>query len=312
MRREKAWYKGTADSIYQNINLIYDFKPRLVAIFGGDHIYRMNIKEMIDCHIRKKAHLTVSVIPVEAKHASQFGIVGVDEDLRIKKFEEKPSIYKNHTVFASMGNYIFDTNFLIDVLEEDAKRDTTHDFGRDIIPYLVRKKAKIYAYDFSKNKIPFLKKHETRYYWKDVGTISSYWQTNMDLLGHEPKLDLDNPSWPIYASNLDCPPAYIVNSEIDNSLICEGTKVYGSKIKNSILGRAVKVDSGCLIEDSIVMDFTYIGKGSLIKKAVIDRFNILDKHTKIGYSKEKDSKNYYLDSSGIVVVKRGSRKAFYF
>ncbi|MDP2923185.1 MAG: glucose-1-phosphate adenylyltransferase [Candidatus Omnitrophota bacterium] len=312
MRRKQEWYRGTADSVYQNINLMYDFRPRLVAIFAGDHIYRMNIKEMIDYHIRKKSQLTIAVMPAEAKYSSQVGVVSMDEQSRVKSFEEKPVSPMKKTIFASMGNYIFDTEFLIDVLEKDAKTETNHDFGKDIIPYLVKKKAKVYAYDFSKNRIPSLKKYEAKYYWKDVGAIASYWQANMDILGNGPKLDLDNPDWPIYASNLDCPPAYIAASEIENSLICEGTKVYGSKIKNSILGRAVKVEANCIIEDSIIMDFTHIKKSSYIKRAIVDRFNIISENSRIGYNKEDDRKNYYLDSSGIVVAKRGSRKAFYY
>jgi glucose-1-phosphate adenylyltransferase len=312
MRKKQEWYRGTADSIYQNINLVYDFKPKLVAIFAGDHIYRMNIREMIDYHLKKKSHLTVSIMPVEAKYANQFGIVNVDHAARVKKFEEKPFISGTKTVFASMGNYIFDTDFLIDTLEEDAKRDTGRDFGKDIIPYLTKKHAKIYAYDFSKNRIPSLNKYEDHFYWKDVGTIASYWQANMDLLGCEPKLDLDNQSWPIYASNLDSPPARIIDSEIENSLICEGAKISGAKIKNSIIARSVKIEPGCLIEDSIIMDFTHINKSSHIRKAIIDRFNNIPKDSRIGYSKKDDSKNYYLDACGITVVMRGSRKAFYF
>ena len=209
MRKKQEWYRGTADSVYQNINLMYDFKPRLVAIFAGDHIYRMNIKEMIDYHLRKKSQLTVSVMPVEAKHSSQFGIADIDGQGRLKNFEEKPAVCSRKNIFASMGNYIFDTDFLIDVLEGDAKRETKHDFGKDIIPYLVKKKAKVYAYDFSKNKIPSRKSYEAKYYWRDVGNLSSYWQANMDILGSRPKLSLENPAWPIYASNLDCPPAYV-------------------------------------------------------------------------------------------------------
>jgi glucose-1-phosphate adenylyltransferase len=308
MRREdlKEWYRGTADSVYQNINLIYDFKPSLVAIFGADHIYRMNIREMIDYHLKKKAQVTISVIPLKAKEAYQFGVVEVDRSFRIKKFKEKPLISSNKTVFVSMGNYIFNTDLLIQVLEEDAKKNTSHDFGKDIIPQLVKRKVRIFAYDFSKNKIPSLKEYEAKYYWQDVGTIFSYWKANMDLLGERPKIDLNNPSWPIYASSLSCSPAYTVNSQIENSFICEGTKIFSSRIKNSIIGRRVEIFNS-FIEDSIVMDFTHIEEGCWIRKTIIDRFNTIPKNTKIGYRKNIDKKNYYLDPSGIVVVKRGSR-----
>lgn len=313
MRKKElsGWYRGTADSVYQNINLIYDYKPQLVAIFGGDHIYRMNIKDMIDYHLKKKSQATIAVIPVEAKQAHQFGVVSVDNNFKVKQFKEKPSLSRNKMVFASMGNYIFNTDFLVDALGEDVGRSTTHDFGRDIIPYLVKKKREVYAYDFSQNRVPALKKYEPRYYWRDVGTILSYWQANMDLLGPEPKFNLDNQSWPIYTSNLSCPPVYISTSEIENSLVCEGVKLSGCKIKNSILGRGVKVKQGCLIENSIIMDFTFIEEACCIKGAIIDRFNVIPKDTRIGYDKEADAKNYYRDACGIVVVKRGLRQACY-
>ncbi|HIE35925.1 MAG TPA: glucose-1-phosphate adenylyltransferase [Candidatus Omnitrophica bacterium] len=308
MRREdlKEWYRGTADSVYQNINLIYDFKPRLVAIFGGDHTYRMNIRDMVEYHLEKKAQITISVTPVEAKVAYQFGIVEVDKNFKIKVFKEKPFFTSSKVVFASMGNYIFNTDLLVEILEEDAKRDTSHDFGKDIIPQLVKKRARIFAYDFSKNRIPSLKEYEAMYYWQDVGTISSYWKANMDLLGERPKIDLNNPSWPIYASHLNCSPAYTINSRIENSLICEGAKIFSSRIKNSIIGRGVEIFNS-LIEDSIVMDFTRIEESCKVRKTIIDRFNFISKKTKIGYKKESDKRDYYLDSSGIVVVKRGSR-----
>jgi glucose-1-phosphate adenylyltransferase len=280
MRKEKEWYRGTADSIHQNINLVYDFKPRLVAIFGGDHIYRM------------------------ADTAS---------DGRISRFIEKPKMPKGKTVLASMGNYIFNAEFLIDVLAEDARKNTDHDFGKNILPFLIEgKKAKIYAYDFSSNRIPSLKKYEADYYWRDVGTIKSYWEANMDLLGKNPKLDLDNQDWPIYASNLDCPPAHISDSQVENSLICEGARVDGAIVNNSIVGRSVKIEPGCVVQDSIILDFSRVGAGSQVKKAIVDRFNIIDKNSKVYRDKNLDSSKYFLDSSGIVVVKRGARKVFYF
>jgi len=309
MRREEAkeWYRGTADSVYQNINLIYDFKPRFVAIFGGDHVYRMDIKAMIDFHIRKKAKLTIAAMPAESSQARQFGVAEIDSDSRVKKFQEKPSVSGNETILASMGNYIFDADFLVDILNQLVKKRRVNDFGKQIIPHLVKKKERVFAYDFSGNKIPYLKKHEARYYWKDVGSISSYWQANMDLLGKTPVLDLDNRHWPIYASNLNCPGAYTIDSKIENSIICEGTKVFGSTIKNSILGRAVVVEEGCSIEDSVIMDFTRIKKSVRIRRAIIDRYNVIPQGKVIGHNPDQDKKKYYLDPSGIVVVGRGSR-----
>lgn len=312
MRREEQWYKGTADSIYQNINLIYDFRPQFVAIFGGDHVYRMNIRDMIEYHIKKKSRLTIATIPIHASEAGQFGIVDVDEDFRVQSFLEKPSLSGDNSVLASMGNYIFDTDFLIETLERDAGKDTAHDFGRDIIPYLVSRKTDVFAYDFSQSRIPSLRKYEEKCYWKDVGAISNYWEANMDLLGKEPKLNLDNQDWPIYASNLNCPPMYTMKSQIENSLICEGAKVLGSKVKNSIIGRGVTIEEKCSIEDSIIMDFSYIGKGCAIKKTIIDRFNTIEENSRIGYNPVQDAEKYFLDSSGIVVIKRSDRRTYYF
>ena len=309
MRKDAVsqWYRGTADSIYHNINLIYDFKPRFVVVLGGDHIYRMNIKEMLDYHIAKKAQCTIAAIPTQANQAYNFGIADVDSDFQIKKFREKPLLSSKKTIFASMGNYIFNADFLVSFLKQEAKKKVLHDFGRDVIPYLAKKKQGVFAYDFSKNKIPSLKKYEAPYYWKDVGSIHSYWQANMDLLGKKPPMDLDNRQWPIYASTSDSPPAYTVDSKIENSLLCAGAKVCGSTVRNSILGRSVKIEEGCLIEDSIIMDFTRIKKSSRIKKAVIDRFNVMPSGVRIGENLKGDAKNYHLDSSGIVVVKRGLR-----
>jgi glucose-1-phosphate adenylyltransferase len=310
MRREavKDWYRGTADAIYQNINLIYDFKPRFVAIFGGDHIYRMNIEQMIDFHLAKKSHLTISTIPVKSHEAEHFGILDFDQDKRVKNFIEKPHLAGDKPVHASMGNYIFDADVLVRTLEEVTEKSSLFDFGKDIIPYLVKKHAKVFAYDFSKNRVPGIKQHEEPAYWRDVGTIESYWQANMDLLGEKPRLNLDNLHWPIRASRIDAAPAYVSRSGVENSFISEGARIVGSKIKNSIIGRAVRIEPDCEIEDSIIMDFSVIQKGCKIKKTIIDRFNNIDPNYAIGFDRKKDAKRYHMDGSGIAVVKRASRK----
>jgi len=234
-------------------------------------------------------------------------MVAVPRIARVKKFQEKPSVSNNKTVLASMGNYIFDADFFVDILNQLVKKLRVNDFGKHIIPHLIKKKERVFAYDFSGNRIPYLRKYEARYYWRDVGSVCSYWQANMDLLGKTPVLDLDNRHWPIYASNLNCPGAYTIGAKIENSIICEGAKIFGSSIKNSIIGRSVVVEEGCEIEDSIIMDFTQIKKHSRIRKAIIDRFNIIAQNKTIGYSPDKDRKKYHLDPSGIVVVGRGSR-----
>jgi glucose-1-phosphate adenylyltransferase len=310
MRRKEReeWYKGTVDSIYQNINLIHDFKPKFVVVFGGDHVFRMNIQKMIDFHIAKKSNLTISAIPVKADEASQFGVLDTDSNFKVKGFVEKPNFSGKNKILASMGNYIFDTDFFLQILEKQSRKGRIEDFGKDMMPYLVKKKATVFAYDFSQNQIPLLKPHESKYYWRDVGTIKSYWQANMELLGGNSVLDLNNSSWPIYASHFDAAPATIFNSKFENSLICEGSRISGAQIKNSIIGRSVFIEKGCRIEDSIIMDFSVIGSSTYIKKAIIDRFNFIPKSTKIGYSRKEDARRYTIDQSGIVVVPRGSHQ----
>ena len=311
MQKEEImqWYRGTADSIYHNINLIYDSRPRYVAIFGGDHIFRMNIKEMVDSHVQRKAQMTIAAIPVKGKDVCQFGELEVDSDFRVRSFREKPSSARGRRALASMGNYIFDADFLVEVLNKSAKAGLANDFGSDIIPQLVKNRKRVFAYDFSRNRIPNLKPYEANYYWRDVGSISSYWQANMDLLGPKQALDLDNRRWPIYSSWLECPPAYVVDSKADNSYICQGARISGAIVENSILGRSVIVEPGSVIKDSIIMDYSRIGKASKIKKAIIDRYNNIPKNSRIGYADKKYSQLHHIDPSGIVVIARGRRSA---
>lgn len=321
MRTEgEDWYRGTADSTFQNINLIYDFNPRVVAVFGADHIYRMNIKEMVDFHIAKKADLTIATIPVAVNESQKFGIIEKDRNMRVLDFREKPKSLragpKDGNCLASMGNYIFNTELLVQALEDDHKdKNSSHDFGRDVIPRIIKSlpgrkagRAKVFAYDFSKNYIPSLKPYEEKGYWRDVGNIETFFESNMDLLGVHPKLDLNNDDWPIHASSLDRPPSRISNSQIINSLICEGCRLYNVKVKNSIISRGVIVEDDVEIEDSIIMDFCHIKKGTKIKKAVIDRFNTIDARSKIGFDSNEDKNKYFVDNSGIVLIKRGPRQ----
>jgi glucose-1-phosphate adenylyltransferase len=318
MRREdiKDWYRGTADSIYQNLNLILDFSPKYVAVFGADHIYRMNLKDMLNFHKEKEADVTVASIPIEKEKAKSYGVLIINNEFQIKDFEEKPASPKTmpgkeNSSLVSMGNYIFDTQVLIETLNEDAiMKNSMHDFGKDIIPNLIKSKE-VYAYDFSKNNLPGLKEYEDKCYWRDVGTIESFYQAHFDLLGEKPALNLSNKEWPIYASNIPSPPAQINNSKIINSLISDGCKITNAIVKNSILGRAVILEKGVEVENSIIMDFTHIKKNTEIKKTIIDRFNTIEENQSIGYNLQEDKKKYLLSPKGIVVIKRGPRQIFY-
>ncbi len=315
MRRDDVtdWYRGTADSIYQNINLILDFSPKLVAIFSGDHIYRMDLREMINFHLEKDADLSISALPLKKYFLGSFGLALVDKNLRVKKFIEKPAKIspelKKSNLYLSMGNYIFKPSVLSKILEEDSRARSSHDFGKDIIPKII-KDYKVFVYDFSKNKIPGIRDYEEEAYWRDVGTIKSFFEANMDLLGKRPLLDLSNNFWPIYGGSTEnLPPSKIDNTEVFNSLISEGSVIKNSQIKNSVIGRGVVIEEGCQISNSIIMDFTKIGARCRIKKVIIDRFNIIKKNTLIGFNLAEDRNNYFV-KDGIVILKRGPRRSF--
>ncbi len=311
MRMGEMWYRGTADAVLQNLNLVDDFAPDLVAIFGADHVYRMDVNQMVSFHIARGAQVTVAGLPVPVEQATGFGVIGVGRDGRIVSFEEKPAapraIPERPThAFASMGNYLFDRDTLLDTLLEDAPRPTDHDFGGTIIPGLLPQ-ARAFAYDFQANEVPGRKEYEERGYWRDVGTIERYWQAHMDLLGEAPRLDLDNPAWPILASRYHGPAARILGGSFENAQIGEGSLVRHATVRRSLLGRGVRVGEGCVVEDSIVMDFTGLDKGTRLRRVIVDRFNRLERGTVIGEDADEDARRYYVDRSGITVVPRGGR-----
>ena len=249
----------------QNLNLVDDFEPDLVAVFGADHIYRMDVNQMVAFHRAQEADVTVAARPVPVSEASDFGVLTVDGTGRVIAFVEKPRVPQampgdpKHAL-VSMGNYLFSRRALVDALVSDARQQTDHDFGKSIIPALVPT-ARVFAYDFQANAVPGIKPYEEPGYWRDVGTIDAYWRAHMDLLGETPPFDLDNRRWPIHAARYDGPPARIIGGEFENAQVGEGALVLRATIRNSILGRGVWVNEGAVIEDSIVMDFTSVGKG---------------------------------------------------
>jgi len=210
---------------------------------------------------------------------------------------------------ASMGNYLFSRQALVEALVDDARRSTDHDFGRSIIPELVLE-DRVFGYDFQTNDVPGVKPYEEPGYWRDVGTIETYWQAHMDLLGESPRLDLDNHDWPIRTGTYPGPPARFLGSDVDNAHIAEGSLVKRATIRNSILGRSVWVNEGAVIEDSIIMDHTTVGKGAHIRRAVVDRFNIVPAGSEIGLDPDTDRRRWHVDGSGIVVMPRGGRREF--
>ena len=320
MRMGEDWYQGTADSVYQNLYLIERHNPKLVAVFGADHIYRMNIRQMIDDHQKKGAHVTVAALPVKIEEAAEkFGVMEVDADWRIIGFEEKPRQPKpipGEPDFAlvSMGNYLFNTVLLVQTLVTDARQESSaHDFGRNILPALISEQ-RAYAYDFRKNRVPSIQKGEEPSYWRDLGTIEAYYEANMDLCSVNPSFNLYNRSWPLRTVGYGDPPAKFVFDWHDrqgmalNSIVAEGTIISGSVVKNCVIGPNVRIHSYSQIEDSVIMDWVEVGRDCKIRHAIIDKSNVFPAGTVIGYDPVKDRERYLLSDSGIVVVPLAARK----
>lgn len=277
MRSGETWYKGTADAVYQNLNLIQDFGPDLVAVFGADHIYRMDMRQMIDFHIAARADATVAALPIPIQEAGSFGVIAAGSDGRIEGFQEKPSSPQSmpsdpSRAYASMGNYVFRADLLWDVLSEDARHPTDHDFGRTILPHLCQK-HRVFAYNFLENRVPGLHLDEVPGYWRDVGTIAAYYDAHQDLLGPHPAFDLDNRRWPMFTRSGESPPVRVRSGEIVDSLLAEGCVIDGARVSRSILGRGVRIGPGAVVEDSIVMDYCEIDAGARLQGTIVDRFN---------------------------------------
>jgi glucose-1-phosphate adenylyltransferase len=311
MRMGERWYRGTADAVTQNLTLIGAYKPDLVAIFGADHIYRMDINQMVTFHVEREADVTVAALPVPVKKASAFGVIQTDRDQRIVGFQEKPKrpapVLADPTrAYASMGNYLFNTETLVEALLGDAARASDHDFGRTIIPELFGR-ARVYAFDFLTNEIPGLRDYEEPGYWRDVGSIEAYWEAHMDLLGETPRFELHNEQWPLLATGYQEPPARAIRSELVDCLVAGGSAVVASSVSRSVLGRGVRLEEGCEIEDSVIMDHTVIGKGARLKRVIVDRHNFVRPGSEIGFRREEDYEGFHVDRSGIVVLPRGGR-----
>ncbi len=268
------WYKGTASAIYENVNYLHQYDPEYVLILSGDHIYKMDYSTMLDYHLEKEADVTISVIEVPWDEASRFGIMNTNSQYNILEFEEKPAFPKNN--LASMGIYIFKWSVLKEFLEMDARnQDSSHDFGKDIIPLLLEEKKKVLAYPFEG-------------YWKDVGTVKSLWEANMDLLLKDTKLNLYDPSWKVYSVNPSEPPQYIAPSaEVVESLVNEGCVVEG-KIEQSVLFQGVQIGANSELKRTVVMPYAKVGQNVYIENAIIPEGVVIPDGTIIKPSKEND------------------------
>ncbi|HYA85891.1 MAG TPA: glucose-1-phosphate adenylyltransferase [Nitrospirota bacterium] len=308
----EQWYTGTADAIYHNLRFIESSGADFVMIFGGDHIYKMDIGQMMAYHRINKADLTIAALDVPPEEAVRLGVLGVNEDLRVTAFQEKPKepqrVPGRATCFASMGNYIFSTKKLIDILKTGKHRHDDLDFGKHVIPMMLDQGDRIFAYYFFDNSVPGIGANE-RGYWKDVGTIDSYYEANMDLISVSPQLNLYNYNWPILTNQGNLPPAKTVFDDEGrrgqnlDSLVCGGCITSGATVRRSILGPSCKVHSYALVEGSILFENVQIGRRTKVRKAIIDENVFIPEGITIGYDHEEDRRRgYIVTESGIVVV----------
>ena len=318
-RVNKSWYSGTADAIYQNARFIKKCQAEHVCIFGSDHIYKMDVQQMVDYHKKIDAILTVAAIRVQKQQAHHFGIIEIDEQGRMIGFAEKPSADEAKTipgdpdhVLASMGNYIFKSETLLKELYDDAiEENSSHDFGKDIIPKLFPQ-GKVHVYNFSDNKIPGDPEHA---YWRDVGTIDSYWEAHMDLLNDNQPISLYNKNWPLHTYHPPLPPATFRDHDgfvnnISKSHIGAGSYINGATIENSILGFRSHLCAGATIQSCVLLGNAKVGEGSRLTRVILDKNVEIAPNTVIGENLEEDRKRFTVSENGIVVIAKGSRVGF--
>ena len=313
-RIDEHWYQGTADAIYQNLYSIQIENPDQVLILAGDHIYKMDYKLMLDAHRRFKADLTIGVVPLPVEEASGVGVIEVDKDNLVVGFEEKPKIPKtvpedSRHIYGSMGIYIFDRHVLEEELEEDAHKETSHDFGKNVIPQMIKKnRYKIMAYQFVDLN------NKEALYWRDVGTLDAYYESNMDLVQVSPQFNLYDREWPIRTYQLQYPPAKFVFAQSFggrrgtalDSLVADGCIISGGLMQRSILSQNVRVNSYAEIQDSLLLEGVDVGRYAKIKNAIIDKYAKIMPNAQVGYDAEKDRKRFTVTPKGIVVVEKGA------
>lgn len=319
-RTGPEWYRGSADAIYQNLNLITDEDPDWVFVFGADHIYRMDTRQMLDFHHARGADCTVAAIPVPIGEASSFGIITADESGRMVDFAEKPKSPRHMPgdttrALASMGNYLFTTEALVrEIIRDASGKDSAHDFGRSIITEM-HKRAKVYVYDFATNKVPGQGPAEAGY-WRDVGDLDTYYNCNMDLVGVDPQLSLYNDKWPIFTAAAPwlAPAKFVFNNAEEgrvghatDSLISEGCIISGGHVNRSVLSARVRVNSYAEVKDSVVFEGVNIGRRARIRRAIIDKNVEIPPGMEIGYDLEEDRRRFFVSPAGVVVVPKGTR-----
>ncbi len=308
MMRGGDWFQGTADAVYQNINLIQLHDPDLVVVFGADHIYRMDIQQMVDFHHERAADVTVAALPVPIADASAFGVIAADHAGRVSEFQEKPAnpapMPSDPTrAYASMGNYLFDAKVLVQALKEANQRGE-HDFGHNVLPKL-KETHRLFAYDFATNKVPGTKPYEEQAYWRDVGTLDAYFEAHQDLLGLNPRFDMFNPQWRIFSSNYQGPVARILDAQMHNSVIAAGSMVRQASLRNSLIRREVIIEDDVELEDCVIQDYVWIKRGSRLRRVIVGQYNVIEEGSRIGFDPEVDRQRYTVTADGITVVAPG-------
>ncbi|HEX6022401.1 MAG TPA: glucose-1-phosphate adenylyltransferase [Solirubrobacter sp.] len=318
MRLGPRWFVGSADAIYQNYNLIADEKPAHIIVFGADHIYRMDPRQMVEQHIASGKGVTVAALRAPIEQADQFGVIETAPNGRdITRFREKPKDAVGlpdapDQVFASMGNYVFSTEALISTVSADANDpDSKHDIGGNIIPRLVEQND-AQVYDFSTNEVPGATERD-RGYWRDVGTIDAYYDAHMDLISVHPVFNMYNYEWPIHAWAGAIPPAKFVFDEEGrrgqalDSMVCAGVVISGGTVRRSVISPLAHMHSYSLVEDSIIMHGTEIGRRAVVRRAIIDKECYIGEGVEIGVDPEKDRERFHVSEGGIVVIPKGQR-----
>ena len=317
MRRGPHWFRGTADAVYQNLDLIFDEEPSQVCVFGGDHVYVMDVNPMLACQEDGDHDLTIAAFPVPLAEATRFGVLEVGEDGRVTGFEEKPKAPREIPgapgfALASMGNYIFRPKVLREALENDALQDTSHDFGRTIIPALLAGGASVYAYDFSLSRVPG--DEDLPPYWRDIGTVDSYWEASMDLISVSPPLNLYNPKWSLKSLSPHLPPAKFVFADAasnrvggaTDSMIADGCILSGGAVHRSILFPRVRVNSFARVEESVLMDGVDVGRYARLRRVIVDKGVKIPPRVEIGFDPEADRQRFHVSEGGIVVLPKGA------
>ncbi len=312
MRRGPHWFAGSADAIYQNLNLIADEKPDYICVFGADHIYRMDPRQMVAQHIESGAGVTVAGVRVPIGEASATGVIEAGEGTAIRSFKEKPADPAPlpddpERAYASMGNYVFTTRSLIEAVTLDAADDSSnHDVGGDIIPMLVDQGA-AHVHDFSDNKVPGETANDHGY-WRDVGTLDAYYESHMDLVSAKPRFSLYNDRWPIYTSGPSLPPARFVfegvqgTGRVLNSMVCNGAEIRGASVEGSVISPGVTIDHGASVEHAVLLHGVVVGRGAVVRNAIIDKNVEVPPGTKIGVNRDADRQRFTISDKGIVVI----------